>query len=244
LPSGDIDTVPVIASVSGAQFPDGQATLLLDGQMGTDWYTPARESMQAEEVIIDLGNDVLLEEVVMTASSFFPEHFPQSYDIALSLDGSNYQIVASGSASNIASNAQITHSFAATQAQFIRLSIDTLASGSNGLFYMALAELEFVQSAANDGKALLTWVATGDDQSAGSASSYEVRYSQSMIDESNWETSALWMENVPVPSPAGALETCTLSGLEAGTLYYFTVISLDEDGNSSGLSNMTSINIP
>ena len=112
LPSGDVNTSPVIASVSGAQFPDGQAELLLDGQLGTDWYTPAREVMQEEEVVIDLGVEVLIEEVVLTASSFFPELFPQTYDISLSLDGINYQMVASGSADNILSNAQITHSFA------------------------------------------------------------------------------------------------------------------------------------
>ena len=244
LPSGDVNTSPIVSEVSGAQFPDGQAELLLDGQLGTDWYTPARENMQEEAVIIDLGVEVLIEEVVLTASSFFPELFPQTYDISLSLDGVNYQTVASGSVNNVLANAEITHTFAAMQGQFVKLTISETASGSNGLFYVALAELSVNQSAANDGKALLTWVATGDDAASGSASTYEVRYSQSPIDDGNLMSSSIWLENVPTPSPSGALETCTLSGLDSGALYYFTVIALDEDGNSSGLSNIATVTIP
>ena len=122
LPSGDVNTAPVIDAVSGAQSPTAKQNYYLDGQMGTDWYT-AREVMQGEEVDDDLGVEVLMEEIVLTASSFFPELFPQTYTLSVSLDGDNYQIVASGAATDITSNAVVSHTFNATQGQFVKLKL-------------------------------------------------------------------------------------------------------------------------
>ena len=145
---------------------------------------------------------------------------------------------------SIQSNEVVTHVFAPTQAQYIRLFVSEAASGSNGLYYVALAGLDFIQSANNDGQALLTWVATGDDDVSGTATSYEIRYSDAAITDGNWSAATLWLDTTPTPAPSGALETCTLFGLESGVTAYFGVKAIDEDGNSSPLSNVVFVEIP
>ncbi|WP_421879588.1 S8 family serine peptidase [Marinoscillum sp.] len=83
---------------------------------------------------------------------------------------------------------------------------------------------------------LLGWTAPLDSGS-GSASTYDIRYSTSPIDSSNFE-SATSVANLPVPSNAGTLDTIEVSGLTSGTLYYFALKSSDFFGNKSEISNI------
>ncbi|HUW84478.1 MAG TPA: Calx-beta domain-containing protein, partial [Phycisphaerae bacterium] len=81
----------------------------------------------------------------------------------------------------------------------------------------------------------LTWTASGDDGSTGTATSYDVRYSTSPIDAGNW-ASASQATGEPAPQVAGSTETFVLSGLSETTTYYFAVKTSDEVPNESGLS--------
>jgi len=83
----------------------------------------------------------------------------------------------------------------------------------------------------------LTWTATGDDGEVGTANSYEVRYSTSAIDNSNW-ASATRAGNEPTPGPAGTPEALEVHNLSASTSYYFAVKAFDEWGNPGPLSNI------
>ncbi len=83
----------------------------------------------------------------------------------------------------------------------------------------------------------LTWTATGDDGSVGTASYYEVRYSTAPIDDTNWAAATL-AGNEPTPSPSGSPESMEVLGLTAGTTYYFAIKAFDEWGNISLLSNI------
>jgi subtilisin family serine protease len=83
----------------------------------------------------------------------------------------------------------------------------------------------------------LTWTATGDDGSVGTATYYEVRYSTSPIDETNFDAAAR-AGNEPTPAPSGTPESMELGGLEASTTYYFAVKAFDEWGNPSPISNI------
>ena len=86
----------------------------------------------------------------------------------------------------------------------------------------------------------LTWTAPGDDSGIGTASSYDLRYSTSTINDGNW-TSATVVTGMPAPSVAGTTtETKTVTGLSSNTLYYFAIKSSDEVPNQSGISNITS----
>jgi hypothetical protein len=83
----------------------------------------------------------------------------------------------------------------------------------------------------------LTWTATGDDGAVGTANSYEVRYSTSVIDNSNW-AAATRAGNEPAPSPAGTPEAMEVRNLTASTSYFFAVKAFDEWGNPGPLSNI------
>ncbi|MFH1219929.1 MAG: 6-bladed beta-propeller [Candidatus Eisenbacteria bacterium] len=92
-----------------------------------------------------------------------------------------------------------------------------------------------VESAGCD-NVTLAWTAPGDDDAAGRASSYDVRYSGAAINESNW-ASANQCQNEPAPKVAGQTETFVVGTLATGTTYHFALKTSDGDGNQSGLSN-------
>ncbi len=85
----------------------------------------------------------------------------------------------------------------------------------------------------------LTWTAPGDDGTTGTASTYDVRYSTSLISAANWD-SATQVANEPTPTAAGTSQSITIDGLENGTTYYFAMKTSDEVPNTSALSNVVS----
>ena len=89
----------------------------------------------------------------------------------------------------------------------------------------------------------LSWAATGDDGSTGSAYLYDVRYSTAPFSETSWAT-ATPTSGEPVPGAAPASETMTVTGLTGATIYYFAVKVADEAGNFSALSNLASTTTP
>src|SRR3990167_2321829 len=85
----------------------------------------------------------------------------------------------------------------------------------------------------------LNWIATGDDNNNGRASSYDIRYSTSNIIEENWN-GATKIIGEPKPKSSGSSETFTVMGLLPNMTYYFAMKVLDNVGNPSGLSNVVS----
>lgn len=85
----------------------------------------------------------------------------------------------------------------------------------------------------------IVWLAPGDDDATGTAAEYDLRYSTSPINGSNW-VSALRANNEPSPSPAGTPESLTVTGLAEATTYYFALKTADEMPNWSALSNLAS----
>jgi len=63
-----------------------------------------------------------------------------------------------------------------------------------------------------------------------------VRYNATTITESNWDASTN-VTGEPTPSPAGSVESMTVSGLAPGQRYYFAIKTQDEVPNTSGISN-------
>jgi len=83
----------------------------------------------------------------------------------------------------------------------------------------------------------LTWTATGDDGLVGTASSYDIRYSTSLITDSNWAT-ATQAVGEPSPQPSGSTETFTVTGLDPSTTHYLA-LKVRDNGNESVLSNVS-----
>jgi hypothetical protein len=87
-------------------------------------------------------------------------------------------------------------------------------------------------------QASLAWTAPSDAGPEGKAVSYELRYSQTPLSESNWSSGTTVLTGIP--KTVGLAETITVSGLTENTTYYFGIKSLDAAGNISTLSNVVS----
>ena len=85
----------------------------------------------------------------------------------------------------------------------------------------------------------LSWTAPGDDSTSGIAAQYDVRWSASPINGSNF-ASATRVTGMSAPQLAGSTETVTITGLTPNTPYWFALQTADESGNWSAISNIVS----
>ena len=86
----------------------------------------------------------------------------------------------------------------------------------------------------------LNWTAPGDDGNAGTATSYQMRYSTTPVgaDTLSWWNAATALTGLPAPQIAGSAETFTTPPLPVGATYYFVMIACDEVPNCSGFSDV------
>lgn len=87
----------------------------------------------------------------------------------------------------------------------------------------------------------LAWTATGDDGTAGRATTYELRFSEQPVsgsDTTTWWANASTAGVLPPPASSGSRESYVMSGLATGATYYFVLRVADEAGNWSGFSNV------
>ena len=110
----------------------------------------------------------------------------------------------------------------------------------------AVTDLAVVASSISDTGLTLTWTATGDDGTTGTATGYEVRYlagAACPITIANFAAAGSTTgTGTPVPAgapkAAGSTETLAVTGLTGSTSYCFALRVLDEVPNKSGLSNV------
>ena len=87
----------------------------------------------------------------------------------------------------------------------------------------------------------LVWSAPGDDGAAGTANSYDMRWSLAPItDELTWDA-ATQATGEPLPAIVGTPESMQVGGLDVQTTYYFNLRARDEYGNLGGLSNSATV---
>jgi hypothetical protein len=89
----------------------------------------------------------------------------------------------------------------------------------------------------------LSWTATGDDGNAGTATLYDIRYSTTALNASNFDL-ATQLTGEPAPAPANTPQEMNVTGLSFGIPYNFAMKVTDNASNVSGLSNVASINVP
>ena len=85
----------------------------------------------------------------------------------------------------------------------------------------------------------LYWTSVGDDGTTGIAAGYDIRYSNTLITESNF-ANGIQASNIPTPQIAGSNESLVISNLTVDTTYYFAIKVADEAANTLGLSNIAS----
>ncbi len=99
---------------------------------------------------------------------------------------------------------------------------------------------DLVASDNHDNNILVSWTATGDDGTAGTAFQYDLRYNtydQGPVTDANWD-SAAEVASLPAPRVSGTVESLLVTGLTTEQGYYFALKVSDEAGNVSALSNM------
>ena len=97
--------------------------------------------------------------------------------------------------------------------------------------------LDLAVTGATANSVSLRWTATGDDGLDGTASRYDLRYSQNFITDANWDAASR-AGGEPLPAPPGSEETFTLIGLNPITAYYIALRVRDDSNNRSTLSNV------
>ena len=102
---------------------------------------------------------------------------------------------------------------------------------------IATAGSTLARAQAPPDSATVTWTDTGDDGMVGTATTIDLRRSQSPITAANWGQ-AVQLPGVQPPGPPGTPERFVVRGLSYGTTYYFAMRVSDEVGNWSGLSNV------
>jgi hypothetical protein len=84
----------------------------------------------------------------------------------------------------------------------------------------------------------LTWTATGDDHTTGTASYAELRYSSSpIVTSTNWDN-ATRVSSQPVPVCGGTGQAQLVTGLSHNHNYYFGIKTSDESGNVSAIGRL------
>jgi len=88
----------------------------------------------------------------------------------------------------------------------------------------------------------LIWSAVGDDGLEGTVDHYEIRYNESEINDSNWDSVTEFSQNI-IPSQPGFLEHFSITDLPQQINYFFTIKAFDEEDNPSEISNNTTASI-
>ena len=85
--------------------------------------------------------------------------------------------------------------------------------------------------------ALFFWTAPGNDGDSGTASLYDMRYSNTELDEEGWNKATPTL-GLPIPSKSGFEESMTVLGLSPNSFYHFGIKTYDKFGNLSKISNV------
>ncbi len=164
-----------------------------------------------------------------------------SPEISLALVGGNAAAVLSG---------MVPTSPSGGIATFSGLSVDQQGSGfqlqaTGGTYTVSSAAFTIVDDIAPSAPSLsevsktsirveLQWNVVGDDAMAGAATSYELRYATSPIDDSTFAAAS--NKDVAVSPESGAMMSGIITGLSPETTYHFALRVKDDVGNASVLS--------
>ena len=234
-PSPGGNTIPATASAwSTQQSPGFEAAAAVDGQLDTAWSAVETVAATGAWLRVDLGGLYRVDRLRAHPSSTLTQLFPQGFTFRASPDGLSWTDV--GTFANYSASAGVAaeSTFPAELCRYVELRVTDLSPFDNGLFYAVVAELEVIEAAPPPGSALLTWTAPGDDGQTGQATTYDLRTGPCPYNHAT--ATPLTTE---APASAGQPERVRVSGLSA-TDQCFGLVTLDEAGNASPVSNVAS----
>ena len=111
-------------------------------------------------------------------------------------------------------------------------------AGDSGV--QAVSDLHVSQGATTQNSVTISWTVPGQEGGTTKPVSYDFRYSTNALTETTWAT-ATQVPGEPAPGTAGTSQSLTITGLTAGTTYYFAIKSVDAGAYTSALSNVVSV---
>lgn len=230
----------LVAPITAIEASDAQSSHpkedSTDGDFVTYWGTRSDTTLEEETITWDVGSIRNISSVVLWSRPA-GDLFPEDYHIEVSEDGNTYQTVASVSGAVVPQGTSITHEFSPTPAQFVRLRVTKPRQTGTGKYRVQLAEVQIFEADMTPGLITVTFTAPGDDGNDGTATSYDLRWSENPISEANFG-SANAVGGLPAPKPAGNPETIQISGLPDEDQIYLAVKATDDNGNTSDISNL------
>lgn len=226
------------AAWSSEQAPDFTAAALVDGSIGTLWSSAARSTQREEWVRIDLGSAVRTDRVRAWPAEGYTDLFPPSFEIRVSPDGLAWSLVLGKSGTSASPGKAVEATFATTAVRYVELRATELARHENGLFYAIVAELEALTAQEPPGTVLVSFTAPGDDGTSGRASEYDLRVGACPFDFDSAKRLSM-----DAPLAAGSPERVTVTSVPKGEAC-FGVVSIDDAGNRSALSNTAKVAVP
>ncbi len=193
-------------------------SFLVDGNVNTLWSTPARASMQNEFVTFDLGTPVNVGRFRMRSRHSLGTLMPRDFEIQVgnSAGGPFTTVHTINDFVATASPAMwFEFTFAAPMVGFhVRLHINETNAFSDGNFYVQINEVEVLGAFPQPDRANLSWTATCDNASVGTAASFDNRFSTSPITGEPTFQAATPVVGEPTPGPAAQLgrnRTCGIN---------------------------------
>ena len=89
---------------------------------------------------------------------------------------------------------------------------------------------------AGNNSVTLEWTAPGDDGGAGTAKSYQIRWSDALITGANFSSANL-VPNPPAPVAGGTIQQFAVDGIDTTLVTHFALRATDDAGNTSQVSN-------
>jgi hypothetical protein len=91
-----------------------------------------------------------------------------------------------------------------------------------------------------DGGLDFTWTAPGDNNFAGTAAQYDIRFARRYKDITTWDSSTEKLSGLPTPFAGGQTQTWSLSG-PLPIAGYYALKTADNEGNWSTISNLVRV---
>ncbi len=102
------------------------------------------------------------------------------------------------------------------------------------------AQITNLTAQINENNIVLSWTSVGDDGNLGTASAYDLRWSNEEITEANFDNASR-IEDLNSPQESGNSEQFIFTQAETNVRYYFAIKAIDDNGNKSQLSNVVNI---
>ena len=240
--TGVISAQSVVAS--SVLGPGWSADNSIDGNATSPWASEGSTSPQTETLTIDLGSVHTVDRIALRPDGLYTSLFPSDFDLLVSEDGSSWVTVATETGFNTVDDSLIVWGFTPQDARYLKLASYTSGSIStpegSELFYVLLAEMQAFYAAEIEAGIQLTWMTPGDDDATGTATQYEVFYSNTSFSTSTLNTAST-LSGAPVPLSAGSLQTLVVESLPGESTYYFAMRAIDEAGNIGDLSSIAQV---